>query len=44
MFYFYSLHVSGRHVTIIRINCINATPSICHSDLHTTRSFTQSDI
>jgi len=31
--YFYSLHVSGSHVTIIRrINCINAIPDICHSE------------
>ena len=30
--YFYSLHVSGSHVPIIRIiNCISATPGICHS-------------
>ena len=30
--YFYSLHVSGSHVPIIRrINCINATSGICHS-------------
>jgi hypothetical protein len=30
--YFYSLHVSGNHVPIIRrINCINKTPGICHS-------------
>jgi len=30
--YFYSLHVSGNHVPIIRrINCINAIPGICHS-------------
>ena len=30
--YFYSLHVSGSYVPIIRrINCINATPGICHS-------------
>ena len=30
--YFYSLHVSGSHVPIIRrINCINAIPGICHS-------------
>ena len=29
--YFYSLHVSGSHVTIIRrINCINTTSGICH--------------
>jgi len=29
--YFYSLHVSGSHVPIIRrINCINTTSSICH--------------
>ena len=56
--YFYSLHVSGSHVPIIRrINCINVTPGICtcvddrlvcrsefHSNLHTRRSSTQSDI
>jgi len=30
--YFYSLHVSGNYVSIIRrINCINAIPGICHS-------------
>jgi hypothetical protein len=30
--YFYSLHVSGSHVPIIRrINCINKTSGICHS-------------
>jgi len=30
--YFYSLHVSGNHVSIIRrINCINTTFGICHS-------------
>jgi len=30
--YFYSLHVSERHVPIIRrINCINTTFGICHS-------------
>ena len=30
--YFYSLHVLGRHVPIIRrVNCINVTPGICHS-------------
>ena len=30
--YFYSLHVSGSHVPIIRrINCINTTCGICHS-------------
>ena len=30
--YFYSLHVSGGHVTIIRrINCISTTSGICHS-------------
>ena len=30
--YFYSLHVSGSHVTIIRrINYINTTSGICHS-------------
>jgi len=30
--YFYSLHVSGSHVPIIkRINCINMTSGICHS-------------
>jgi hypothetical protein len=30
--YFYSLHVSGSHVPIIRrINCINTTFGICHS-------------
>ena len=29
--YFYSLHVSGSHVPIIRrINCINKTSGICH--------------
>jgi len=29
--YFYSLHVSGSHVSIIRrINCINTTSGICH--------------
>jgi len=29
--YFYSLHVSGSHVSNIRrTNCINATPGICH--------------
>jgi len=32
MFYFYSLHVSGIYVPIIRrINCINMTSVICHS-------------
>jgi hypothetical protein len=41
-FYFYSLHVSGSHVPIIRrINCINTTSGICH---RTKRSFIQSDI
>ena len=31
--YFYSLHVSGNCVPIIRrIDCINVTPGICHSD------------
>jgi len=31
--YFYSLNVSGSHVSIIRrINCINTTFGICHSD------------
>jgi hypothetical protein len=31
--YFYSLHVSGNHVPIIRnINCINTTSVICHSE------------
>ena len=31
--YFYSLHVSGSHVLINRrINCINTTSGICHSD------------
>ena len=31
--YFYSLHVLGNYVPIIRrINCINVTPGICHSD------------
>ena len=31
--YFYSLHVSGSYVPIIRrINCVNATPSICRID------------
>jgi len=30
--YFYSLHVSGSQVPIIRrINCINTTVGICHS-------------
>jgi len=30
--YFYSLHVSGSHVPIIRrINCINMISGICHS-------------
>jgi len=30
--YFYSLHVSGSHVSIIRrINCINTTSGIWHS-------------
>jgi len=30
--YFYSLHVSGSHVPIIRrMNCINTTSGICHS-------------
>jgi len=30
--YFYSLHVSGSHVPIIRrINFINTTPGTCHS-------------
>jgi hypothetical protein len=30
--YFYSVHVSGSHVPIIRrINCINTTSGICHS-------------
>jgi hypothetical protein len=30
--YFYSLHVSGSHVPIIRrINCINTTSGICHT-------------
>jgi len=30
--YFYSLHVSGSHLPIIRrINCINTTSGICHS-------------
>ena len=30
--YFYSLHVSGSHVPIIRrINCINTTSGVCHS-------------
>jgi len=30
--YFYSLHVSGSHVPIIkRIDCINTTFGICHS-------------
>jgi hypothetical protein len=30
--YFYSLHVLGSHVPIIRrINCVNTTPGICHS-------------
>jgi len=29
--YFYSLHVSGSHVPIIRrISCINMTSGICH--------------
>ena len=32
--YFYSLHVSGSHVPIIRrINCIKSTPGICHSEI-----------
>jgi hypothetical protein len=32
--YFYSLHVSDSHVSIIRrINCINTTSGICHSVL-----------
>jgi hypothetical protein len=36
MFYFYSLHVSGDYVPIIRrIYCINATSGICHSVLMT---------
>jgi hypothetical protein len=31
--YFYSLHVSDSHVPIIgRINCINMTAGICHSE------------
>ena len=30
--YFYSLHISGSHVPIIRrMNCINATSGTCHS-------------
>jgi len=30
--YFYSLHVAGSHVPIIRkINCINTSSGICHS-------------
>jgi len=30
--YFYSLHVSGNHVPIIRrTNCINTTSGVCHS-------------
>jgi len=30
--YFYSLHVLGSHVPIIRgINCISTTSGICHS-------------
>jgi len=30
--YFYSVHVSGSHVPIIRrINSINSTSGICHS-------------
>ena len=30
--FYYSLHVSGNYVPIIRIiNCINATPGICHT-------------
>jgi len=30
--YFYSLHVSGSHVPIVRrINCITTTSGICHS-------------
>ena len=30
--YFYSLHVSGSHVPIIRrVNCINTTSGTCHS-------------
>jgi hypothetical protein len=29
--YFYSIHVSGSHIPIIRkINCINTTSGICH--------------
>jgi hypothetical protein len=29
---FYSVHVSGSHVPIIRrINCINTTSGVCHS-------------
>jgi len=52
--YFYSLHVSGSHVPIIRrINCINTTSdmSLCIDDrlvcslyLHTKRLSIQSDI
>jgi hypothetical protein len=31
--YFYSVHVSGNYVPIIRRNnCINTTPGICHSE------------
>ena len=42
--YFYSLHVSGSYVPIIRrINCIKTTFGLCHS-VHTKRSSTQSDI
>ena len=44
--YFYSLHVSGSHVPIIkRINCINTTSAEqSHPNLHTKRSSIQSDI
>jgi len=34
--YFYSLHVLGNYVPIIRrTDCINATPGICYSDVMT---------
>jgi len=44
--YFYSLHVSGSHVPIIRrINCINTTSTTAsHPNLHTKRSSVHSDI
>ena len=36
--YFYSLHVSGSCVSIIRrINCINTTSGVCHS-IHQSRT------